>query len=306
MDMRLNYVIMTALFILIGSGSLFFGLASCQSVNKAKSKDVQVNKDNTAASVPSGQRSSIASLLISEVESEKGIQNTLTKESHQILEIWAVVKTMNSVINILQSAQARSSFFAEALVNPLDSLSPIDSVFNKISGMLLGAYSTVVFQKVLLSLSAFIIFILIIPICALVTIILIWTNKDKTKFYRIAIASALINLIIIFAIPISINTSSLLGNKILAKNINTLAASIIEEKGKTASAMEDDIIRSRRTGNSIINYMGRVKTLSNTLAEEVINYYIIFLLVFIVIPVLTLILIFFLTRYCVRLFLNKK
>jgi hypothetical protein len=305
MDMRLNYLIVTVLFILIGSGSLFFGLVSCQSVNKAKPQDVQENKEVTAASPSPAARSSAASFLIPEVESEKGIQNTLTKESHQILEIWAVVKTMNSVINILQSAQARSSFFTEASVNPLDSLSPVDSVFNKISEKLLGAYSVVVFQKVLLSFSAFIVFILIIPICALVTIIILWTNKDKNKFYKIVISSVLISIIVIFAIPLSINTSSLLGNKILAKNINTLVASI-EENGKTASAMEDDIIRSRRTGNSIINYMGRVKTLSDTLMEEVINYYIIFLLVFIVIPVLTLILIFFLTRFVVRLILNKK
>jgi hypothetical protein len=96
-----------------------------------------------------------------------------------------------------------------------------------------------------------------------------------------------------------------LGNKILAKNLTTLTASI-EENGKTASAMEDDIVRSRRTGNSIINYMGRVRTLSETIMENVINYYIVFLLIFIVVPVLTLLLIFFLTRYVARLILGKK
>jgi hypothetical protein len=302
--MKSNYLIFTVLFILIGSGSLFFGLVSCQSVNKAKPKDVKENSANTGTSA--SERISAGSFLIPDVNYEKGVQHSLTEKSHQILNVWMVVKTMNGVINVLQSAQVRSNFFAEGSINPLDTLAPFDSVFNKISGMLLWAYSAVAFQKVLLTLSAFLVFILIIPLCALITIIIIWTNKDKNKLLKIVIASAAISIIIPLAIPLSINTSSLLGNKILAKNINTLAASIIEVNGKTASAMEDDIIRSRRTGNSIINYMGRVKTLSETLMDEVINYYIIFLLIFIVIPILTLLLIFFLTRYGVRLYLNKK
>jgi len=312
--MRSNYLIFTILFILIGAGSLVFGLMSCQSVNKAKTQAANDNagsnessesKDKAADAVLPGPRGQVASLLIPEVGSEKGVQKSLNKESHEILDIWTVVKAMNGVINVLQSAQVKGNYFAEASVNPLEFLAPIDSIFNKISGMLLGAYSVIVFQKILLSLSAFLIFILIIPICALVTIVILWTYKDRTKIQRIVIASLLITLIIPFAIPFSVDTSSLLGNKILAKNINTLVAAI-EENGKTATAMENDIVHSRRTGNSIIKYMDRVKTLSETIMENVINYYIIFLFIFIVIPILTLLLIIFLTRYVARLILGSK
>jgi len=309
--MRSNYLIFTILFILIGAGSLIFGLMSCQSVNNAKTQAVKENSENkenkakTETAVLPRPRGQVASFLIPETGSEKGIQKSLNEKSHQILDVWAAVKSINGVINVLQSAQVKGNYFVEASVNPLEFLAPIDSVFNKISGMYLGAYSVIVFQKMLLSLSAFLVFILIIPICALITIIILWTYKDKTKIQKIVIASVLITLIIPFAIPFSIDTSSLLGNKILAKNINTLVATI-EENGKTASAMEDDIIRSRKTGNSIIKYMDKVKTLSETIIENVINYYIIFLFIFIVIPILTLLLIFFLTRYVVRLILGGK
>jgi len=312
--MRSNYLIFTILFILIGAGSLTFGLMSCQSVNSAKTvtasdnnenKGSQENKDKTEAVASPRPRGQVASFLIPETQSDKGVQKSLNQRSHQILDIWAAVKAMSGVINVLQSAQVKGNYFIEASVNPLEFLAPIDNIFKKISGMFFGAYSVIIFQKMLLSLSAFLIFILIIPICALVTIVILWTYKDRTKTLKIVIASVLITLIIIFAIPFSIDTSSLLGNKILAKNINTLVATI-EENGKTAIAMEEDIVRSRKTGNSIINYMGRVKTLSETIIENAINYYIIFLFIFVVIPILTILVIFFLTRYVVRLILGKK
>jgi len=94
-----------------------------------------------------------------------------------------------------------------------------------------------------------------------------------------------------------------MGNKILAKKINTLTASL-EENGKKAAAMENDIIKSRKTGNSIINYMTRVNNLSNEIMENAIDYNIICLFIFIFIPLLTLIFIFFLTRYAARLILS--
>jgi len=310
--MRSNFLIFTILFILIGAGSLTFGLMSCQSVNSEKTVTASDNKDTKEsnenkdkAAVSPSPRGQVASFLIPEVSSEKGVQKSLNKKSHQILDIWTAVKAMNGVINVLQSAQVKGNYFIEASVNPLEFLAPIDSILNKISGMLMGAYSVIIFQKMLLSLSGFLVFILIIPICALVTIVILWTYKDKTKIQKIVIASVLITLIIPFAIPFSVDTSSLLGNKVLAKNINTLVATI-EENGKTAIAMEEDIVRSRRTGNSIINFMGRVKTLSETIIENAINYYIIFLFIFVIIPILTLLIIIFLTRYVVRLILGKR
>jgi len=328
-DMRPKYTIFTILFILIGSGSLFFGLTSCQSVNKEevqavkdkdstdskKSADNKKNADTkkgadtkkkaTAAAASTPKK--VVSFLASEVDYEKAVRESLERKSHQILDVWGVVKTMSGVIDVLQSAQVKSKYFSEAsAINPVEFLAPIDSILGKISGIFLAAYSVVVFQKMLLSLPIFLVLILIIPIGALITIIILWTYKDKTKLYKIAIASVLSTLLIPFAIQLSINTSSLVGNKIMAKNINTLVTTITEENGKAASAMEHDIIRSGKTGHSIVKYMDSVKTLSETIIENVMDYIIIFLFIYVVIPILILVLILFLAKYGVKLVLGKQ
>jgi len=326
--MRPKYLIFTVLFILIGSGSLFFGLTSCQSVNDEKTQAVKNNtdtknntdsKDNTGSkksnnnkkktttAVVSTPKEQIASLLTLEAGYEKAVEESLNRKSHQILDVWAVVKTMNGVINVLQSAQVKSKYFLEAsVINSVEFLAPIDSILSKISGMFLMAYSIIVFQKMLLSLPIFFVLILIIPICALITVIMLWTYKDRAKIYKIAIASVVSALLIPFAIQLSINMSSLLGNKVMAKNINTLVTTIIEENGKEASAMENDIVRSKKTGNSIIKYMDKAKTLSETIIENVMDYIIIFLFIFVIIPILILLLILFLAIYGVRLILGKS
>jgi hypothetical protein len=326
--MRVKYLIFTILFIVIGSGSLIFSLISCQSVNDEKtqavknttdsknttdgknttgSKTSNNNKKKTTAAVVSIPKEKVAALLTSEVGYEKAVQESLNRKSHQILDVWEVVKTMNGVINVLQSAQVKSKYFSEtSVINPVEFLAPVHNVLNKISGMFLVAYFVIIFQKMLLALPIFLVIILIIPICALITIIMLWTYKDRVKLYKILIASVLSALLIPFAIQLSINTSSLLGNKVMAKNINALVTTITEENGKAASAMEDDIVRSRKTGHSIIKYMDRVKTLSETIIENVMDYIIIFLFIFVVIPILILLLILFLAIYGVRLILGKQ
>jgi len=250
-----------------------------------------------------GSRGKTASTLMPEVDSDKGIQKSIQEKSQQVFTVLETVKLMKGVVNILRSAQTKNNYFIEASVNPLEALAPADFAINKIFETLLWINSALMFQKILLSFSSFLIFILVIPICALVTIIVLWTYKNKAKIYKIVIASIIISLIIPFAIPLSINASSFMGNKILAKKINALTASI-DGNGKKAKAMEDDIVKSRRTGNSIINFMVRANNLSNAIIEDVINYNIICLFIYIFVPILVLIFIFFLTRYAVRLILS--
>jgi len=309
--MKAKYLIFTVLFLLIGCGSVFFGLISCQSVNNAQEQDAKDAKDgkgskksNTMNLLLTGSRGKTASLLIPEVDSDKGVQKALKEKSDQISSVLEIVKRMNGIINILQSAQTKNNYFIEGSVNPLEFLAPVDFAFKNISGTLFWIYSALVFQKILLSFSAFLIFLFVIPICALVTIIILWTYKNKAKIYRIVIASVVISVIIPFAIPLSINASSFMGNKILAKKINTLTVSI-EENGKKAKTMENDIIRTKKTGNSIINFMGRAVTLSNAIIEDVINYNVICLFMLVFVPALTLLFIFFLTKYAAMLILGK-
>jgi len=324
--MRLKYIIFTVLFISIGSGSLFLGLTSCQSVNKeetqaAKDKDKDSTdskksndkkkssdtKKKTTTAAASTSKGHIASLLNVEANYEKAVQESFNRKSHQILDVWAVVKTMSGVIDVLQSVQVKSKHFSEASeIKPAEFLAPIDSILSKISGMFLITYSVIAFQKMLLSLPILLVLILMIPICALIAIIMLWTYKDKTKLYKIAIVSVVSTLLIPFAIQFSINVPSFLGNKIMAKNIHSLVTTIVEENGKAAVAMEDDIIYSRKTGNSIIKYMDRAKTLSETIIENAMDYIAIVLFIFILIPIFILLLILFLVKYGVKLVLGKQ
>ncbi|MCL2758748.1 MAG: hypothetical protein FWD22_00840 [Treponema sp.] len=304
--MKSKYLIFTILLIVIGCGSLFFGLISCQSVNTQTAQDAKdpLSAQSGAQALLSRPRGPVSSFLVPEAVSEKGIQGALSGKSRQILDIWAVLKTMNGVINVLQSAQVRGNFFIESSVNPMEFLAPVDSVLNKVSDMLLWAYSAVTFEKILLSTFGLLAFILLIPLCILIAIVTLWTCKDKAKIHKIVIVTLLISFVIPLAIPASIHASSFLGDKIFAKNVNTLVASI-EEKGKIAKTMEDDILRTRRTGNSIINFMPRARDLGNDIIGDVINYFIIFLFINIIIPILVMVIIFFLVRFTARIILNK-
>jgi len=306
--MKSKYIIYTLLLLLIGCSSFLFGLISCQTANGTAAADTQTSdgtKQDAPVSVLPKPRGAVSTLLIPEVNSEKGAQKPLLDKSNQVLNVWASLKTMNGVINVMQSAQVRGNFFIEGSVNPAEFLTPTENALSKVSAMLLRTFSAVTFQKVLLSISGYLVFLILIPLCALITLIILWTHEDKTKLHRIFISSVMISVIIPFAIPASIQVSSLFGNKIMAKEISALVASI-EEKGNTAKTMEDDIARTRRTGNSIINFMPRVKDLSDSMIDDAVKYYIIFLFINIILPILTLLLILFLTMYVTRLILGKK
>ena len=192
--------------------------------------------------------------------------------------------TMNGAVDLLQS----------------EALAPIDFVLKRLTETLLWLYSALAFQRVLLSFSAFLIFILIIPVCALVTIIILWTYKNKAKLFKIVIASVVISLVTIFAIPASVASSTFMCNKILAKKINTLTASI-ESSGKKAYALENEILKAKKGANN--NFTSRVKNLSEVVIEAAIDYNVINLFIFIFVPILVLIFIIFLTRYVTKLIL---
>jgi len=75
--MKSNKLLFTILFVVIGCGSLLFGLISCQSVNNAKKHDP---KDKSIGAILSGPRGSAASLLIPEVDSNKGVQKGVERK----------------------------------------------------------------------------------------------------------------------------------------------------------------------------------------------------------------------------------
>ncbi|MCL2440179.1 MAG: hypothetical protein FWD14_00415 [Treponema sp.] len=296
-------IIFTVVLILIGGASFTFGLISCGSVNNVQTGAAPAAQGGAGAAQPAqggapevrqSVLGSVASFLLPELDADKGLQKDLAGKSKQIMDIWAVVKVTNGVINMLQSVQGAGS----------ESLSPQDIILQKKSGFLSFAYSVVVFGKVLLMLSGYIIFLAVIPLCALITIIVIWTYKDRKRVHKIVISTVLISLVVIFAVPVAFHLSSLLDKHVLSHNVDSLVSSI-EAKGRSAESMDRNVAAARRQNGSIVSFIGNVKTLSNDLIEDVINYFIIFIFVFVIIPVLCLLAFFFFTRYAVRMILIR-
>jgi hypothetical protein len=309
----LKKIIFTVVLVLIAAGSFLFGIMTFGSSpdkgsiivstpDTESAEDIQLTEEiDNLTEIK--QRGPIVSFLLPDINAEVGIQKELTKKSREVLGVWATLKVINGVINILQSAQVGGSFFVEASINPLEFLSPVDNVLDKLSDMLLWAFAAIMFEKILLAISGYLVFLIVIPVCALITIITLWTYKEKQKVHRVIIVSVIISLIIPLAIPVSFQLSSLMENKLLTNNVERVLASI-NEKGDSAGDMETEVTGLRRVGSSIMAFMNTAKDLGNALIEDMINYFIIFIFTNIVIPIITILGLFFLTKYLAKLILT--
>jgi len=319
--MLFKRLIFTIILVIIFFSSFFFGIRTFlppvnpQNQNTVETEEdtgeettreetVQEDAEETTPQEPAVRRDNIiTSFLFPDMDAEKGIQKELSDKSRQVLGVWATLKVVNGIVNVLQSAQVGGSFFVEASVNPLEFLAPLDNILDKISDMLLWAFAAITFEKILLAVSGYLIFILIIPVCAIVSIVSLWTTKEKSRIHRVLIVTVIISLVIPFAVPVSFQLSALMEQKILTNNVSRVLASI-EEKNDAASGMENEINSLRRIGRTITNYMTSVKDLGNAVIEDMINYFIIFIFTNIFIPIFTILGLFFLVRYCAKVILR--
>lgn len=258
----------------------------------------------------------------------KGIQNILTRKSQQILTVWAVVQTVDGLINVLEK------------VNPgFGILSPLDNVLDKLSDVLLYALGAVVMEKLLLSLSGFIVFKIIIPVCLLLCILTLWIKGDAERIRRIIPVFVLIVVSIACAIPGSLQLGVIIEKQFFTDKISILLADIADT-GKNAEKIESDVNGSVETDTktreggfldklkdsvntvtsqvssavssaaSLITnipvFISNAKKLSDALIENVMNYIVIFLITNIVIPILTIYGIICVTKYAVKLIMKEN
>jgi len=300
-------IIFTIVLIIICSGSIFYGLYSSRLPGDKVSQNQEVKppaKSNEADVVPKERlKGPVTSFLFPDLETERGAQKALSEKSSEVLLAWNTAKIISGVIKVLQSAQIRSNLFAESSVNPVSFLTPLDNILDRVSKLLFRAYGVVSFEKLLLAVFGYIVFLVVIPICAIITIITFWTSKERSKIKRVIIVSVLVSLIVPFAIPVSIQASMFMEKKILSNNVTSLQTSI-QEKNKIAVGMERDVSGFSRAGRSITTYMTNVKNLANAFSQDIINYLMIFLLINIIVPIFTLLGLFLLARYFARLILR--
>ncbi|MDR1785953.1 MAG: hypothetical protein LBR23_05750 [Spirochaetaceae bacterium] len=234
---------------------------------------------------------------------EAGMQHTLTQKSAQILKVWAALKIINGVINVLQSAEIGLSIFAEASINPLEFLGPLDNILDKLSDLLLLALAAVAIEKLILAVSLAAIFKVIIPVCIILCVLTVWLKKDGAALGRVIPLFTLIALSLSAAVPLSFQTAQIVENRLLSRRVDGVLTGI-SEKEEAASVMEKDVTGLKKIGASIVSFLGTARDLGNALAEDFINYIIIFFVTNLLIPLATLCAMLAVTKYCARLILG--
>ena len=287
-------IIFTILLVVIGAGSFYIGLrpfgplASWQEQNPVAASE-EVDETESGRQTESNGKNPI------------NIQKSLSDKSEQILNIWTGVKSIRDAVNVLQSADARAVFIA---VDPLKALEPFDKSLGRISGLLLFMYGFLVFEKMLLAISVSAFFLILIPICMLVTVSIIWKKRKLAGGHRIFIVSVLLCLIIVFVLPISMGLPIIIEEKALSSNINSIVYSV-DENNKNAVKMDSELRGLRRVGVSIINYIAAAKEICNDAVKDALNYFIIFLAVYILLPALCIFGLYKITSYYFNIILAK-
>ena len=225
------------------------------------------------------------------------LQAQLTERIKNTLGIWAVIKAASAVISTLETFQtevgASLALHATFSINPFSGLSVVDNILDQVSNILLWATGTLSVLKILLAVSIWFSLRVIVPVCVILIICALWSKKYSGRLKRMVAGIALIGLAVCFAVPLSLEMSNLVENRILAgqiyrttNEINSLGAHIEREGSELndSSGLLDTIRRgTRNIGNlfqGVIQYIDR-------LIENIIDYIMIFLVVNILIPIAT-------------------
>jgi len=231
----------------------------------------------------------------------KSIHESLGEKTDQLMKTWGILKSVNGTVNVLYTTDVKAIY---PIANPIEALSPVNSTLNRISNLFRWALSALIFEKILLTVSVSIVFLVIIPICALITILNLLTYKDKKSLHRVAISGFLVCLVVSIAVPASLKLSTLLDEKILSKNVNDIILSM-EETEKSAGNLNGELRRFRRTEASINNYLSTSKELSDAVIRDSSSYLVILFMVNLLIPVLIMVVLYKVTRFSVKKILKK-
>jgi len=231
----------------------------------------------------------------------KSIHESLDDKTNQLMKAWGIFKTVNGTINILFTTDVKAVY---PLANPLEALSPVNNTLNRISNLFRRALSSLIFEKMLLIISVTIVFLVLIPVCALISIVQLFIYKDKKAVHKVVISSVLICLAVSIAVPGSLKLSVILDEKVLSKNVNGIISSM-EDIEKKAENFNGELRRFRRTEASINTYLSTAEEISDALIKDSTSYLVIFLMVNLLIPISVMVVLYKVTRFSVKKILKK-
>jgi predicted metalloprotease len=258
---------------------------------------------------------------------EEKIQSALTKKSRQILTVWVAMKGVSGLINVAQSVEI--GLFGTS-VNPAEILAPLDNTLDKISNILLWALGAVLFEKLLLAISGYVVFKVVIPACLLVAIVAVLKSNGKAilKVFAVTIVTC---LVVRFAVPLSFDFSNVIERNLFSNEIERVMTKISNndkqakqqsEAMKKMKAQPDETKKTGQTikeqakdnnkdkpakqtkGNWFTRQVSNAMDLGNALIEDLITFLMIFILTNIAIPILTILGLYWFTKYLARVIMG--
>jgi len=222
------------------------------------------------------------------------LQKQLTRKITQVAGVWVSVKIASGVISILQEIQVEGSIPVvgglAVAVEPLGWTEVIDNTLDHISNVCLWAMGALAVQKVLLAVSVWLSLKIIIPVCAVLILIAVWSKKNAGKLKRITVGMIIISSGICFAIPLSLELSNMVETSILSGQIEKTVNEIngetkeIEKNGNDV----DNVDVLKQVFGGIAKFFSKIKNYFDSLIEKVVDYLILFIVTNILIPIGTL------------------
>ena len=247
-----------------------------------------------------------SSLQFDTNEDHGRLQAQLTKKLAQVAGVWFSVKVASGVISFVQTIQIEGSIPVvgglAVAAQPLGWADVIDNTMDQISNICLWAMGALAVQKLLLTISVWVSLRIVIPVCAVLIVIALWSKKYHGQLKRIIPGIVIISLGICAAIPVSLEFSNVVESSILSSYINQTVNEIqgvsneIEKEGEEAN----DVGLLRRLGTGIAAFFDNIRKHFDSLIERTINYIICFVVTNIIIPICTL----FFLKYMVQVVLR--
>ena len=229
------------------------------------------------------------------------IHDSLNDKTDQIMKVWGTLQSVQGNVNVLHTTDVKAVY---PNANPLEILVPINNSLTKVSGLFRWALSALVFERMLLVFSVYLVFLVLVPICALMGIYHIWTYKDKNNLHKVVIVSGMIILVISLVIPVSLKLSTITDEKLMIGSIEIILTSM-EEIDKKNDELNSELRRFRRTEAAINGYLSTSRDLSDAVIKDAVKYLNIFLMINLLIPVILIILFYKLTRFYSKKILSK-
>jgi len=227
------------------------------------------------------------------------LQAKLTDKITEVGGVWLSVKVASGVISFIQTVQIEGSIPVvgglAVSAQPMGWAEVVDNTLDQISNVCLWAIGALVLEKIFLAMSYLLALRVIVPCGIIIIVIAIWNPKYQGQLRRIIGGIAIILFAICFAVPLSLEFSSVVESALLSNYINETITDVqgLSNEIEKNSENADDISLLRSIGSGIGNFFNKIKNYFDSLIDRMINYIICFIITNIVIPIGTI----FLVKY---------